>query len=361
MHGLDTHFFDEIFSGIMKEKAAGRPEDLDANAMEEIAGRYLREMAGKGLGVPDDVYEQLVRSVEAVYASWYSEKALLFRKAMDISEHWGTSVVIMRMVYGNDRNCGASVFFTRDPFSLERGIYGDTKEGVTGADIVDGGTINLPLSKRQAVGEEKSLEEVDSELFRLHGDVAQKVEDAMGGLPQEVEVTYTSVPDGRRSIYVLQTRRMEFHRGFRKRFDDVCRMESKVIGRGAGVHGGALSGVATFGTAPEDVKEVKEATAMPVILLRPMASTDDVTLMPVIDAILTSAGGVASHASVLAQKFNLTAVVGCAGMEIRKDDTGNPYAVLGGHTITEGSYISIDGSTGLVYAGLCAFTVLSQG
>jgi pyruvate,orthophosphate dikinase len=360
VHGLDASFFGETFTVFMRETGIARPEKLDARAMEEIAGRYLRKMSQEGLMIPDNVYEQLARSIGAIYGSWSSEKAMLFRKAMDISEHWGTSVAIMKMVYGNDRGCGASVFFTRDPFSYERSVYGDTKESATGADIVYGGAINRPLSKQQATGEEKSLEEVDPELFVLHREVAEKIEDAMGGLPQEVEVTYTRGPDGRRLMYVLQTRRMEFHRGFRKRFDDVCKVESNVIGRGAGVHGGALSGVATFGTVPEDIRRLKDGMGMPVILIRPMASTDDVALMPVVDGVLTSAGGVASHASVLAQKFNLTAVVGCAGMKLKKDDLGNPYAVLGGHTITEGSYLSMDGSTGLVYAGLCAFTVPSH-
>ncbi len=360
VHGLDRRFFDALFNSFMKEEAVDRPEDLDAGAMEHIAGLYLSELSLKGLEIPEDVYEQLARSVEAIYGSWYSDKARRFRKAMGISEQWGTAVAIMRMVYGNDPGSGASVFFTRNPFSLERGIYGDTKEGVTGADVVYGGSVTRPLSRRQAVSEEKSLEEADPELFLLYSEAAEKIEDAMGGLPQEVEVTYTGGPGGRRLIYVLQTRRMEVHRGFRKRFDDVCSMESNVIGRGAGVHGGALGGVATFSGVPYDVRKLKDRTGLPVILLRPMASTDDVSLMPLLDGILTSTGGVASHAAVLAQKFELTAVVGCAGLEIKDYDGDNSYAVLGGHTITEGSYLSIDGSTGLVYAGLCAFTVSAR-
>jgi pyruvate,orthophosphate dikinase len=356
VHGVDAGVFERIVGGYLTEKGIRKIEELNASMMEEIVHLHLRELAVRGLDIPHDVYEQLAHSVRAIYASWQNKKSSLFRKAMRVSSYWGTSVTVMQMIYGNDRGCGASVFFTRNPFSLERGVYGDTKEGVTGTDIVYGVMLSMPLSHKQS-GDGESLEDSDPELFSLHEELGRKIEDAMGGLPQEVEATYTRTPDGRRLIYALQTRRMEFHRGFRKRFDDVCRMEANVIGHGAGVHGGALSGVVTFGRSPGEVKKLRNDTAMPVILLRPMASTDDVSLMREIDGILTKFGGVASHAAVLAQKFDLTAVVGCPDLEFKTDDSGNPLAVIGGHTVSEGSYLGMDGSTGLVYSGLCVFTV----
>ncbi len=169
-----------------------------------------------------------------------------------------------------------------------------------------------------------------------------------------MEVTYTRLPEGKLLIHVLQTRRMEFHRGFTKRFSDVCRMQSDVIGRGVGVHGGALSGRVAFADSKEQIKHIREASGMPVILIRQAASTDDVSLMPQIDGIVTAGGGVASHASVLAQMFDLTAVVGCGALEIGTDESGVPYASLGGRVIREGEAVSIDGSTGLVYSGFCS-------
>ncbi len=356
VYGLDTEIFEETAGDFAKSLGKEKKEDIDAEEMKEIVSLHLNELSRRNLVIPENVYEQLKESVRAVYGSWYGERAAQFRKALSVSERWGTSVTLMQMIYGNNKGGGASVFFTRKPFSLERKIFGDTREMATGDDLVYGKYRNRPLSKKQLNGE-KSLEETDPELFSLHEKLAGRIENAMGGLPQEAEVTYIAKPDGERLIYVLQTRRMEFYRGFTKRFSDVCRMESNIIGRGVGVHGGALSGIATFSSSPQDIKKLREMHDLPVILLRNMASTDDVSLMPVVNGIVAAAGGVASHASVLAQKFDLTAVVGCSDMEIRESEKGELYAKIGNLVVAEGAPISIDGSTGLVYSGFCQFTL----
>jgi len=356
VHGVDAKVFEDIADHFLQESGLENSEDLDAGAMEKLAGLYLGELKTRGLQVPGNVYDQLKEAVKAVYRSWHSGKAVQFRKALRVSEHWGTSVTLMHMVPGNGRGAGASVFFTRDPSTFERGVFGDTRERATGDDLVYGRLVNRPLAKRQALEGQKSLEEGDPELYRLHRDLARRVEEAMGELPQEVEATYVRRPDGKRLIHVLQTRRMESHRGFIRSFSDVCRMEESIIGRGAGVHGGALSGLATFTSSPDQIREMRREQNMPVVLLRKTTSTDDVTLMPGIDGILTSAGGATSHASILAQKFDLAAVVGCSDMAIETDERGEFYARIGGYTVTEGSVISIDGSTGLVYSGTCFLT-----
>jgi len=262
-------------------------------------------------------------------------------------------VTIMQMIYGNDRDSGASVFFTRQPFSFEKGIYGDTKETATGSELVYGRSVNRPLARHQSMNDQKSLEEINPQLFQMHVELAERVEQAMRGLPQEVEVTYVRKPDGEKVIYVLQSKRMEFHRGFTKRFDDICNMETHIIGRGVGVYGGALSGRATFASMPDTLRESRTKTDLPLILLRREASTDDVSLMPEINGIITAVGGATSHAAVLAQKFHLNAIVGCSDMIIEAGNKHNISAKIGKVTVREGDPISIDGSTGLVYSGLC--------
>ena len=353
IHGLDEKVFEDVARRFLPGMGREKTEDLEARQMKQLAGLYLEELEGRGLGVPEDVYEQLREAVKSVYSSWHSEKAGQFRKALRVSEHWGTAVILMEMIAGNAEGAGASVFFTREPSTLERGISGDTRERATGDDLVYGRLINRPLKKQPPPARQKSLEEEDPELFCLHLELARRIEEAMRGLPQEVEAAYIRNRDGKRTIYVLQTRRMEIHRGFKRRFSDVCRMEESIIGRGAGVHGGALSGIATFTTSPEHIRKVGKEGNVPVILLRKTASTDDVALMPDIDGIITSAGGATSHASILAQKFDLAAVVGCTDMVIKKDEKGEYYADIGDYTVTEGAVISIDGSTGLVYSGTC--------
>jgi pyruvate,orthophosphate dikinase len=216
--------------------------------------------------------------------------------------------------------------------------------------------LNRPLSREQNAPGQTSLEEIDPELFRMHQELAGKIEKALRGLPQEVEATYTRGPDGTRVISVLQTRRMEFHRGFTKMFQDVCRMESNIIGRGVGVYGGAISGIATFSSSVDRIQKLRRENDQPVILLRETASTDDVSLMPEIDGIITAAGGATSHAAILAQKFGVTAIVGCSDMVLEVARNGEPSARIGPSTVTEGSAISMDGSTGLVYSGICLST-----
>jgi pyruvate,orthophosphate dikinase len=360
VYDLDVKVFEMIMDNYMQEHGLQFKEDLTAEQLKEISRLYLRELESMDKRIPDDVYEQLREAVKAVYRSWYAERSVQFRKAMGVSEHWGTSVILMQMIYGNDRDSGASVFFTRKPFSLKRGIYGDTKEGVTGSELVYGRTVNRPLLRQQALSRQNSLEETDPDLFKMHEDLASRIEQAMRGLPQEVEATYTKRPDGERVIYVLQTRRMEFHRGFTRRFDDICRMESNIISRGVGVHGGALSGVATFSSSPELIRKLRKDINLPLILLRKEASTDDVSLMTEIDGIITSAGGATSHAAILAQKFNLTVIVGCSDMKIEADEKGGLSAKIGMADVKEGDPVSLDGSTGLVYSGSCSSILQSE-
>ncbi|HXX56974.1 MAG TPA: PEP/pyruvate-binding domain-containing protein [Thermodesulfovibrionales bacterium] len=361
VYGLDAVFFEDRYNTYLKALGIGEREEPAGEEMKQVVNLYLTELAENGFEIPEDVYEQLRESVKAIYRSWFSDKAEQFRKAMHVSRHWGTAVILMEMIYGNDRGSGTSVFFTRNPFTRRRNVYGDTKERATGGDLVYGKHTNRPLSREQGSGNEKSLEDLDPPLYSLHERLGERIEEVMGVLPQEVEATYTKRSDGERIIYVLQTRRMELHRGFTKRFHDVCRMESKIIGHGVGVHGGALSGVATLSSSKNRIMGLRQKFNLPVILLRKSASPDDVSLMPDIDGILTAAGGVASHASVLAQKFDLAAVVGCSDMNIRTDEQGKAFAQIGNVQVTDGTLISIDGSTGLVYAGLCMLTVEREG
>lgn len=369
VYGLDAAVFENILQGVMKKRNTHAREELAADDMETVVALYKHKLSERKLEIPGDVYEQLRRAVRAVYASWFSERAVQFKRATKTSDHWGTSVALMQMVFGNAAGSGASVFFTRNPFTYEEEIYGETAENATGDDLVYGMRANRPLSRKQsektgniliAEGGErhraKSLEEVDPELFQMHRELARAIEQAFGGLPQEVEVTYVRQRDGKRALFVLQTRRMEFSANIAVKFGEICRMESRIIGRGIGANGGALSGAVSFAASALETENAKRKSGMPVVLLRRTASTGDVSLMPLISGIITSQGGVTSHAAVLAQKFGVTAVVSCADMSIDADEQG-PYARIGAEIVREGAPLSIDGSTGLIFSGTCLYTV----
>ena len=362
--GLRQEFFDGIKEVFFMGKSYGAPPNEQTQAagehMEELTALYLERIRAMGHEVPDDVHEQLSFSVQAVYRSWFSEKAAQFIRLTGMSPRWGTSVMLMQMVSGNAPGAGSSVFFTRQPATMEKEIYGETKPNATGDELVGGAaTSGIATSGAATSGAAatpiSALAESDPELFSMHSSLARRIEDALGGLPQEVEATYTAENEnGARTIYVIQSRRMESFDGrIRQRFDAICRMESKVIGRGIGVHGGALSGVASFSVSLEAIRALKQKTGLPVILLRRTASTNDVSLMADVGGIIAAAGGATSHASILAQKFNLTAIAGCRDLSFVPCGEQGLCALIGGTAVGEGEPISMDGQTGLIFSGTC--------
>jgi pyruvate,orthophosphate dikinase len=272
---------------------------------------------------------------------------------MSISEFWGTAVLLMQMIPCNTSGSGASVFFTRNPVSMVRGIYGETREAATGDDLVGGSQINRPISRLQDIGGARSLEETDPDLYSLHAEIGRSIEEATGGLPQEVEAAYTLGPDNIRTMHVLQTRRMEYHPVAVLPFEAVCRMDMKRIGRGIGVHGGVLSGIAVLGGSAALLKKTWKKAGVPLILIREYSSTNDVSLLRYVDGIMTATGGATSHAAILSQKFGLVAVVGCAEMRIVTDKKNATRAMINKRVIRDGDRITIDGSTGNIYAGQC--------
>jgi pyruvate,orthophosphate dikinase len=325
--------------------------------LQALVERFRSRLATEGHPVPDDPYEQLRLCVRAVYASWYSSRAVQYRAATGTSEDWGTAVILMEMVPGNRPGAGASMFFTRDPATLEPGVFGESLENVTGDDIASGRLSGLPLSRAQAGAGHRSVEEADPELYAQHLALARAIEASFGGLPQEVEATYTRDSDGRARMFVLQTRRMEPGGGGSEAFAEVCGMERRVIGRGIGANGGALSGVVYFGDSPPEAEALGRQNRLPVILLRRTANTDDISLMSAVKGIITAAGGVTSHAAVLAQKFGLVAVVSCGDMSLTAGSEGSLAARFGDLPVHQGDAISIDGVTGLVFRGSCFETV----
>lgn len=352
IRGIDVNLFKNCMDREKTKLGRRVKSEFSGEEMEELAWEYKKVFERHGAKFSTDVYDQLEEAAMAVFDSWNRPDALGYRRHMGISDDWGSAVLIMAMISGNRRGSGTVVMFTRDPYTLEKRIYGNAKEQASGDDLVYGKASSMPLSAYQVFGEETSLEEDDEEVYDLHCVLAERIEEAMGGLPQEVETTYERNREGKATVYVLQTKRMEFRRGKVAKFREVCDAVTEIIGRGVGINGGALSGIAIFDTDRKRIETFRRRFPdMPVILVRRETNTSDVGAMPSVDGLLTALGGPTSHAAVQAQKFNLTAVVGCRGLDIKSMDARG--GTINSRTIKEGDPISIDGATGLVYKGVC--------
>lgn len=357
VHGVSDEDFVNVHKQVLGVGDSADIMSADAGQMRSVAQACNLMLKERGIIIPEDVYEQLRLSIIAVFRTWQGAKAVQFREGMNVSSQWGTSVTLMPMVYGNRIGAGSAVFFTRKPRTLQKGIYGEIREAATGDDIVYGRYMNRAISSDD--GSLDSLEVTDKDLFKGYHNLASEIEAAMDGIPQEVETVYVRGSEAA-EIFVLQTKRMEFHKGLTKKFHDICKMESSIIGRGIGMHGGALSGTVTFSMDPEYIRNLKLVSEQPVILLRNETSTEDVSVMPAVDGIITATGGATSHAAILSQKFDLVAVVGCTDMIVGEMPDGSPMATIGGYEVKESEHLSIDGSTGLVYSAFCKFTIKEQ-
>ncbi|HEU4364474.1 MAG TPA: pyruvate, phosphate dikinase [Candidatus Krumholzibacteria bacterium] len=337
------------------------PETL-ASLIEEFR-EIVRSSAGREF--PASADEQLWGAIGAVFHSWDSPRAVSYRRMSGYPDHWGTAVNVQAMVFGNmGDDCATGVAFTRDPSTGERRFFGEYLVNAQGEDVVAGIRTPLPID-----GAPDSLEARMPSLYRQLVDVYQRLERHYMDM-QDIEFTIES---GR--LWMLQTRngKRTGHAAVRIAVDMVSeglidrrtavsrvaptQLEQLLhpaidagaapppIARGLPASPGAASGRAVF--------TVDRAVAMAeagerVILVRSETSPEDIDGMRVARAILTSTGGMTSHAAVVARGMGKCCVVGCTGLEI--DYSARTFSV-NGRTVKEGDPITVEGSTGNVYLG----------
>jgi pyruvate,orthophosphate dikinase len=321
--------------------------------MREIALAYRSAMEARGIELIDDPPEQLRHAVLQVFASWHSTRATLFRHQMNLSDEWGTAVIVQAMVFGNlNENSGSGVFFTRNPKGLSSGVtlYGDFIFGVQGDDIVSGLVETYPISESQRVAEQRSVmislekrfPEVYAELLRVSEILIYE----KGFNHQEIEFTFEN--DKKEGVYILQTRDMvQMDQKKVKIFKDTAELRRSLLGIGVGVGGGALSGIAVY-SEDEIRRSRKRDPDMPLILIRPDTVPDDVGLLLQVDGLLTAKGGSTSHAAVTIPQLKKVGVVGFTKLKVYE---AKKYSTIDGHVIRDGDFISIDGWSGAVYRG----------
>ncbi len=374
----DLDPFEKILSDKKKKKGVEKDIELETEDLRELAEEY-KEMIREEMNLefPEDPSDQLWKAIGAVFNSWNNKRARVYRKLNDIPAEWGTAVNVQSMVFGNmGEKSGTGVAFTRDPATGDNILYGEYLMNAQGEDVVAGIRTPQPLNNKQkGSGELPSLEEEMPGIYKQLEGITKKLENHYRDM-QDLEFT---IQDGR--LWLLQTRtgkrtgfaairiavdmvrekiigreealtRIEpeqlnqFLRPiFSSQQKEEAVEEGRLLARGLNAGPGAATGRVVFNA--EDA-EREASSGEDVILVRIETSPEDIHGMSLSAGILTSAGGATSHAALVARQMGKVCVAGAKDLNINyKDRT----IKVGGQTVKEGDYISIDGTTGEVIRG----------
>ena len=362
--GIEKEKFDKIFEEVKEANGAVTDTDLTADNLKEIVKKF-KELykEEKGEEFPQDPKVQLLEAVKAVFRSWNNPRAIVYRRMNDIPGDWGTAVNVQAMVFGNMGNdSGTGVAFTRNPATGEKQLYGEFLMNAQGEDVVAGIRTPEPIDR---------LKEVMPEVYEQFVKIAETLEKHYRDM-QDMEFTIE-----RGKLYMLQTRNGKrtaaaalkiavdlVSEGLLTKEEAILKVEPKQldsllhptfdpkalksatpIAKGLPASPGAATGKVYF--TAEDAKAAAERGEK-VILVRLETSPEDIEGMYAAQGILTARGGMTSHAAVVARGMGRCCVAGCG--EIQINETAKTFTV-NGKVYKEGDYISLDGSTGNVYAG----------
>ena len=357
--------FHHVLEKLKERAGVSVDSDLTTRDLKELVKRYKALILKRTRSAfPQDVNEQLWGAIGAVFGSWKNERAILYRQQYGIPAEWGTAVNVQAMVFGNAGETSATgVAFTRDPANGEKVFYGEYLINAQGEDVVAGVRTPQPIS-HMAISMPKSfrnLEQVRTKLERHFKDM------------QDFEFT---IENGR--LFILQTRNgkrtglaavriaveMQRERLMNQKdallkipaesidsllvpvFDPKALKAATVIARGLPAGPGAATGRIAFTAATAEIETRK---GNKVVLCRTETSPDDLKGMLHSQGILTSRGGVSSHAALVARQLGKVCVCGAAEISINYEKR---TLTAGKVVLSEGDYISIDGSTGAIYKGM---------
>jgi pyruvate, orthophosphate dikinase len=353
--------FEHVFDGQKKKRGVKLDTELTAEDLKQVIAGYkklVKQETGKDF--PQAARTQLDMAIEAVFRSWFNPRAKTYRRMNKISDDLGTAVNVQTMVFGNmGETSGTGVGFTRNPATGDKEFYGEFLMNAQGEDVVAGVRTPVPIRELDKINPEaySQLREITSRLEQHYKDV------------QDFEFT---IQEGK--LYMLQTRNGKrtgpaavkiavemVHEGLLTPQEALLRVEPeqlnqllhpvldeskplKVIAKGLPASPGAAVGRVVF-TADEAVAQGK---SHPVILVRAETVPDDIHGMEVAVGILTSRGGMTSHAAVVTRGMGKCCVAGCGDAEV---DEKTKQLRIAGHVIKEGDWISLDGTTGRVILG----------
>jgi pyruvate,orthophosphate dikinase len=363
---IPKHAFDEVFDAKKKQRKAKLDTDLDAKALKEVIEEYKKVVQKHTKSqFPQDPHDQLVMSRDAVFRSWQNDRAKHYRRINNISDALGTAVNVQAMVYGNlGDTSGTGVGFTRNPATGVKEFYGEFLMNAQGEDVVAGIRTPVPILELQKVMPEvyDQLRDITTRLEKHYRDI------------QDFEFT---IQDGK--LYMLQTRNGKrtgraavrvaiqmVEEGLISKEEAIFRVEPnqlydflvpgldeksvkvEVLATGLPASPGAAVGQIVF-TADEAVEKAGHGVAKnPVILVRAETTPEDIHGMEVAAGILTSRGGMTSHAAVVTRGMGKCCVAGAG--DIRVDEKKREMYAKG-QTFKAGDWISLDGTTGRVIKG----------
>ncbi|MDX1776969.1 MAG: PEP/pyruvate-binding domain-containing protein, partial [Desulfobulbales bacterium] len=352
--GMKREQFQVLMNSAKARHKVKVKKDFTSAHMKELALAYQETVRAEGISIPSDPWLQLIGAVEIVLNSWNAPKTKEYRALMDVSDSWGTAVIIQNMVFGNlSQNAGSGVVFTAHPYRkvTRVALWGDYAIGDQGEDIVSGLVTTYPISVEQAEidgrSEANALENRFPEIYKALLELSRELVYEKRWNPQEIEFTF----EGSRAedFYILQTRDMITIKEKENLyiFEKPAALQSYLLGKGIGVSGSALSGRAVFTRDNIDRLRSEDPSAT-LILIRQDTVPEDIKEIAEAQGLLTARGGQTSHAAVVATQLEKTCVVGCKDLHVYESEE---RCVINGHEILFGDHVSIDGRKGLFLKG----------
>jgi len=370
--GVEHHRFEEIIERAKIDRGVVEDTALTAEDWQNVVASYKEMVAAEtGKPFPMDPAEQLWGAIGAVFGSWETPRAITYRRLNDIPGDWGTAVNVQVMVFGNMGNdCATGVCFTRDPATGENMFYGEYLINAQGEDVVAGVRTPQPMAKDRAKPGEQPMElvmpQAYSELLQIRETLERHYKDM-----QDMEFTVQ-----RGKLYMLQTRNgkrtaeaslriaVEMAKeGLIDQKEAVLRVnpasldqllhptldpkaKRTLIGKGLAASPGAACGAVVFNA---DEAESRADKGEAVILVRIETSPEDIHGMHAAKGILTTRGGMTSHAAVVARGMGRCCVAGAGGISV---DYVAQTMTAGGHVLHAGDIITLDGAAGEVFLGM---------
>ena len=358
-------YFEQLIDKMKEDRGVKFDVDLTAADLKELAEQFKAEYKNQlGTDFPSDPVEQLKLAIEAVFRSWDNPRANVYRRDNDIPYSWGTAVNVMPMVFGNLNNeSGTGVAFTRDPATGENKLMGEFLINAQGEDVVAGVRTPMPIAQMEQEFPEAYAEFLKvCETLENHYHDMQDMEFTVENkklymlqcrngkrtAPAALKIACDLVDEGHKTpaeaVAMIDPRNLDTL--LHPQFDAAALKAATPLGKGLGASPGAACGKVVF-TA--DDAEAWAERGEKVVLVRLETSPEDITGMRAAQGILTVRGGMTSHAAVVARGMGTCCVSGCGDINM---DEENKKFTLAGQTFTEGSEISIDGTTGNIYAGI---------